>query len=76
MRFLRRARNPTDAGNKPVKDPECLTKLEEYVNKVRPEAAYFMPIECQRAGAFVVDIESNDELPAISMVGCQHRCDS
>jgi hypothetical protein len=40
-------------------------KLEEYMNKVKPEAVYFMPIDCHRAGAFIVNIYSNDQLPAI-----------
>lgn len=65
MRFLIRARTPTEAGNKVVQDPNFLTKLEEYMNKVKPEAAYFMPIEGQRAGAFIVNIESNEQLPAV-----------
>ena len=64
MRFLIRARTPTEAGNKVVQDPNFLTKLE-YMNKVKPEAAYFMPIEGQRAGAFIVNVESNEQLPAM-----------
>lgn len=65
MRFLIRAKIPADAGNKMIQDPEFLRKLEEYINKVKPEAAYFMPIEGQRAGAFIVNIESNEQLPAV-----------
>ena len=65
MRFLIRARTPTDSGNKVVSDPNFLTKLEEYMNKVKPEAAYFMPIDGQRAGAFIVNVESNEQLPAM-----------
>jgi hypothetical protein len=65
MRFLIRARTPTDSGNKVVQDPNFLTKLEEYMNKVKPEAAYFMPIEGHRAGAFIVNVESNEQIPAI-----------
>jgi hypothetical protein len=65
MRFLIRAKTPTDSGNKVVQDPNFLTKLEEYMNKVRPEAAYFMPIEGHRAGAFIVNVESNEQLPAM-----------
>ena len=65
MRFLIRARTPTEAGNKVVQDPNFLTKLEEYMNKVKPEAAYFMPIEGQRAGAFIVNIESNEQIPTV-----------
>jgi hypothetical protein len=65
MRFLIRARTPTDSGNKVVQDPNFLSKLEEYMNKVKPEAAYFMPIEGHRAGAFIVNVESNEQIPAI-----------
>ena len=65
MRFLIRARTPTDSGNKMIQDPDFLKKLEEYINKVKPEATYFMPIEGQRAGAFIVNAESNEQLPAM-----------
>jgi hypothetical protein len=60
MRFLVRAKTPTDAGNKVVQDTNFLPKLEEYMNKVKPEAAYFMPIDGHRAGAFIVNVESNE----------------
>ena len=43
MRFLIRAKIPTEAGNKMVHDPNFLKNLEEYMDKVKPEAAYFMP---------------------------------
>lgn len=39
MRFLIRAKTPTDAGNKVLQDPNFLKKLEEYINKIKPEAA-------------------------------------
>ncbi len=41
MRFVIRARIPTEAGNKMVKDPNFLKNLEEYMNKAKPEASYF-----------------------------------
>ena len=65
MRFLIRTRIPTDVGNKVLQDPNFLTKLEEYINKVKPEASYFMPIEGQRSCAFIVNTGSNDQLPAM-----------
>jgi hypothetical protein len=65
MRFLIRAKTPTDAGNKVLQDPNFLKKLEEYINKIKPEAAYFMPIEGHRAGAFIVNVDSNEQIPAI-----------
>ena len=41
MRFLIRARIPTEAGNKMVQDPNFLKKIEEYINKIKAEANYF-----------------------------------
>jgi hypothetical protein len=35
------------------------------MNKVKPEASYFMPIDGQRACAFIVNAESNDQPPTI-----------
>ena len=66
MRFLIRARIPTEPGNKTIQDPNFLTRLEEYMNKVKPEAAYFMPIDGQRSCAFIVNAESNDQIPAMA----------
>ena len=66
MRFLIRARIPAEPGNKMVQDTGFMTKLEEYINKVKPEASYFMPIDGQRSMAFIVNIERNDQIPAIA----------
>jgi len=64
MRFLIRSKIPTEAGNKMVQDPDFLKKLEEYMNKVKPEAAYFLPQTGERSAAFIVNIESNDQIPS------------
>ena len=65
MRFLIRTRIPAEPGNKLIQDPNFLTKLEEYMNKVKPEASYFMPIDGQRSCAFIVNVERNDQVPAM-----------
>jgi len=65
MRFLIRAKIPTEAGNKMVRDPNFLKNLEEYMDKVKPEAAYFMPSNGDRLAAFIVNIQSNDQVPSI-----------
>lgn len=65
MRFLIRTRIPTEPGNKMIQDPDFLKKLEDYMNKVKPEASYFMPIEGQRSCAFIVNAERNEQLPAM-----------
>jgi hypothetical protein len=64
MRFLIRARIPAESGNKMVQDPNFITKLEEYIKKIKPEASYFMPVEGQRSMAYIVNIERNDQIPS------------
>ena len=41
MRFLVKAQIPTEAGNKVIKNPKFLQELENYIHKVKAEAAYF-----------------------------------
>ena len=64
MRFLITAKIPTEAGNKMVQDPNFLEKLEEYMDKVKPEASYFLPGDGHRAATFIVNLQSNDQVPA------------
>ena len=47
-----------------LQDPNFVTKLEEYINKIKPEASYFMPVEGQRSMAYIVNVERNDEIPS------------
>jgi hypothetical protein len=63
MRFIVRAKIPTEAGNKMVKDPNFLRDLEEYMNKIKPEASYFFETDGKRTFGFVVEIRSNDQIP-------------
>lgn len=41
MRFLLYVQIPTEAGNSIVQDPNFLQKIEDYINNVKAEAAYF-----------------------------------
>jgi hypothetical protein len=66
MRFLIRAKIPTEAGNKMVQDPNFLKKLEEYINKVNPEASYFFEAEGNRVAAFIIDMQSADQIPVLA----------
>ena len=66
MRFIVRAKMPTEAGNRAVKDPNFLKNLEEYMNKVKPEAAYFFEADGDRVAAFVVDIQRVDQIPSFA----------
>ena len=65
MRFLIRAKIPTEDGNKMVQDPNLLRKLEKYINKVKAEATYFFEEGGNRVAAFIVDIQSTDKIPIL-----------
>jgi hypothetical protein len=66
MRFLIHAEIPTEAGNKMVQDPNFLMKLDKYINKVKAEATYFFERDGTRVAAFIVDIQSADQIPALT----------
>ena len=66
MRFLIIAKIPTEDGNKMVKDPNLLGKLEKYINKVKAEATYFFEADGNRVASFIVDIESADQIPVLA----------
>lgn len=65
MRFLIHAKIPTEAGNLMVRDPKLLSKLDTYINKVKAEATYFFEAEGSRVVAFIVDIQSADQIPVL-----------
>lgn len=65
MRFLISAKIPTEAGNLMVQDPNFLSKLETYIDKVNAEATYFFEEDGNRVAAFIVDIQSSDHIPVL-----------
>ena len=65
MRFLIYAKIPTEAGNLMVQDPNLLSKLQTYINKVKAEATYFFEAEGNRVAAFIVDIPQASEIPVL-----------
>ena len=49
-----------------VQDPNFLKKLEEYMNKVKAEATYFFEADGNRVAAFIVDMQSADQIPVLT----------
>jgi hypothetical protein len=49
-----------------VQDPNFLKKLEEYINKVKAEASYFFEAEGNRVAAFIIDMQSADQIPVLA----------
>jgi hypothetical protein len=66
MRFIIRAKIPTEAGNKLVRDPNFLKNLEDYMNKAKPEASYFFEADGNRIMAFIVDLQTVDQIPSLA----------
>ena len=62
MRFLVRVHLPVEEGNKMVKDPKGVKKLEAYYKKIRAEAAYFYEDKGERTMAFIIDLPSADRM--------------
>jgi hypothetical protein len=66
MRIIIHAKISTEAGNKMIQDPNFLKNLEEYMNRVKPESAYFFETNGDRTMAFVVDMQSSDQIPSFA----------
>jgi hypothetical protein len=66
MRFIVRAKLPTEAGNRMVKDPNFLSNLENYIKANNVESSYFFEMNGERTMAFVLDMQSTDKIPAVA----------
>lgn len=49
---------------------QCLKNIRIY-EQGKPEAAYFMPIEDHRSAAFILNMKSKDQVPAVVEPLCQ-----
>ena len=65
MRFMLTFRIPMDEGNAAIKDGSLGQTLETLVDELKPEAAYFGPIEGARGGYLVVNFDDPSELPGV-----------
>ena len=66
MRFLVRIHLPVEEGNKMVKDPKGVKKLEAYYKKIKAEAAYFYEDGGERTMAFIIDLPSANMIPVVA----------
>ena len=66
MRFMVTVRVPMDEGNAAVTDGSLGQTLETIIDDLKPEAAYFGPIEGARGGYFVVNMDDPSQIPAIA----------
>ena len=66
MRFLVRVTLAAEGGNKMIKDPKGLKKLEAYYKKIKAEAAYFYENKGERTMAFIIDMQSTNMIPVVA----------
>ena len=66
MRFLMKMRMSVEKGNAAIKDPNFGKKLQEMLQDLKPEAAYFAIDEGQRCAYFIVHARDNSELPRMA----------
>jgi hypothetical protein len=66
MRFIVSAKIPTEAGNRMIKDPKFVEKLDKYIKEVKAEASYFFEADGDRVAVFIVDMQTPDQIPALA----------
>ena len=66
MRFMLTFRIPMDEGNAGIMDGSLGQTLEAIIDELKPEAAYFGPIDGARGGYLVVNFDDPSQLPAVA----------
>jgi hypothetical protein len=66
MRFILRAQIPTEAGNRMMQNPNGMKDIESYMQKIKPEAAYFFEAGGDRTMVFVVNMDRTDQMAAFA----------
>jgi hypothetical protein len=66
MRFMLTFRVPPEVGNTAMKDGRFMSAFQSVVEELKPEAAYFTPVEGARGGYLVVHMDDASQIPAIA----------
>ncbi|HKH76158.1 MAG TPA: hypothetical protein VKA51_04295 [Rubrobacteraceae bacterium] len=65
MRVLLKVHIPATKGSAALRDGSLQRTMEEFVNAVHPEAAYFAPDDGVRSAFFVFDMQDTSDMPPI-----------
>lgn len=68
MRMMLRWTVPVDKGNEMINDGSMSTVVESLMEKVQPEAAYFMTDGGERAGMVFFDMKEPADIPRIAEI--------
>ena len=66
MRTMLKWTVPVEAGNQAIKDGSLMRTIEELMDKLNPEAAYFLAVDGKRSGMFVFDMTDPSQIPQIA----------
>ena len=66
MRMLMRVSIPVEAGNAAVHSGTLGATIKRILDELKPEAAYFVAENGERAGIIVFDMKDSSELPAVA----------
>ena len=66
MRFMMRITMPHEQGNEAIRGGKMGETLGAFMQKWRPEAAYFYPANGKRGATFFVNVDDASQLPVLS----------
>ncbi|TLS39832.1 hypothetical protein FE633_44725 [Streptomyces montanus] len=66
MRVMLKATLDTEKSSEAIKGGKLPELLKATMDRIKPEAAYFMPEEGQRSCVFVFDMQDSSELPPLA----------
>ena len=66
MRTMLRITIPVDTGNEAIQDGTIQKVVSETLERLRPEAAYFLAEQGDRAAMFVFDLKDSSDIPSIA----------
>lgn len=59
---------PVDTGNEMVQDGSMQSTIETLMNKLKPEAAYFLADGGERGGMIFFDMKKSSDIPGIAEI--------
>lgn len=65
MRTLMRVSIPVEKGTAALADGSLQRLIQQTIEKIHPEAAYFFPLDGKRTAVFVFDLPDSSQVPAI-----------
>lgn len=66
MRMMLRWKVPVARGNAAIRDGSLARILQDMVDKLKPEAAYFWPNDGERGGLMVFDMTDTAQIPVVA----------